>query len=320
MPSTIGLRRHRLLAALLAAVIVLLASPSAQAVPCRNCEGNGGGGGVPAPITLTGTFNYADNARPRPIAFADVQVWRFAPHGSFGVWSWSWERTVTTDGAGHISTTFPFDVKGVVYALRVFATNYAAVVWPNDAAHTTPFHQEPGEPSGSSIHRDVTTPGQVRDFSWDFTDDWTSQHFNLAETVRRGFDFARARRDPRESDPIAPANVQPTSVGDSWYNPVADTVVITSGDVSADLLVLHEYAHYLEEQIGSFAWIASSHDRCVARDVFGNDISSPEHARMEGFADWFAQAVARNNTEAGLTGLGDRASSKCRLVWLVMVG
>jgi hypothetical protein len=312
MLSTIGLRRHRLLAALLAALIVLLASPSAQAVPCRNCEGDGGGGGggstSRAPIRLTGTFRYADTAGLRPIAFANVQVWRFAPHGVFGVWSWGWERTITTDDTGRISTTFPFDVRGAVYALRVYATNYAAVVWPNDAAHLKPFHQEPGEPSGSGIQRAATPAGQVLDFSWDFTDGWTPQHFNLAETVRQGFDFASARRGPRESDPIVQANVQPTSVTGSWYNPAADTVVITSGSVFADLLVLHEYAHYLEEQIGSLPWIASTHDGCAARDVFGNDISGPEHAWMEGFADWFAQAVALNNPDAGLTGLGDGRS------------
>jgi hypothetical protein len=222
---------------------------------------------------------------------------------ALGVWSWGYERSLTTNEAGGVSTTFPFDVDGVIYAMRVYATNYAAIVWPNDAGHTLPFHQEPGQPSGSKIHRTATAPGQVLDFSWDFADGWTPQHFNLAETVRRGFDFASARRDPNESDQIALANVQPTSVTGSWYNPTADTVVINSGGVFADLLILHEYAHYLEDQIGSFPWIASNHDGCTSRDLFGKDISSPEHAWMEGFANWFAQAVARNNQGAVLTGL-----------------
>jgi hypothetical protein len=305
MPSTIGSRRHWLLVVLVAALIILLAAAGAQARPCNNCQHDehAGGTATPAPITVTGTFRYADTAGLRPIAFANVEVWSFAPHGIFNVWSWSHERTVTTDGAGRISATFPFDVSGVIYGLRVYATNYAAVVWPNDAAHTLPFHVNPGEPSGTKIERAATAAGQSLDFSWDFTDGWTPQHFNLAESVRRGFDFASARRDPRESDPIPPAGVQPTSVTGSWYNPTADTVVITSGAVLADLLILHEYAHYLEDQIGSFPWIASTHDGCVARDLLGADISSPEHAWMEGFANWFAQAVARNDPGAGLTGL-----------------
>ena len=131
------------------------------------------------------------------------------------------------------------------------------------------------------------------DFSFDFEDSWAAQHYNLAETVRHGFDYANARRDPNETDPIPQANVQPTSVTGSWYNPTVDTVVINSAQVFDDLTILHEYAHFLEEQISSFAWIATVHDGCTTLDTFGNIVNTPEHAWMEAFADYFAQSVAR---------------------------
>jgi hypothetical protein len=175
-------------------------------------------------------------------------------------------------------------------------------VWPNDVVHAEPFRQQPGEPNGAPIQFTATAAGQLMDFSYTFADGWTPQHFNVAETIRRGFDFAVARRDPTQSDPIPPVAVQPTSVTGSWYNPIVDTVVINSGSAFDDLVILHEYGHYLEEQIGSFPWIPSTHDGCIATQL--GSINSPEHAWMEGFADWFAHAVSRNDPLAGLTGTG----------------
>src|SRR3712207_7867484 len=88
----------------------------------------------------------------RPIAGVRVEIWRFAPHiGS--LWTWAHDETTTTDDQGRISVRFPFQEKGIIYALRVTATNEAAVVWPNDAVHTVPFHQEPGQPDGTNMHR-----------------------------------------------------------------------------------------------------------------------------------------------------------------------
>ena len=61
-----------------------------------------------------------------------------------------------------------------------------------------------------------------------------------------------------------------------------------------DVTLLHEYAHFLEEKISKFAPIASMHDGCKATaigDATAQPINSPEHAWMEGFADYFAAAV-----------------------------
>ena len=57
------------------------------------------------------------------------------------------------------------------------------------------------------------------------------------------------------------------------------------------MLLLHEYAHFVEETISAFPWSPTLHDGCLAKDSFGNVVNSGEHAWMEGFAGWFAQAV-----------------------------
>lgn len=257
--------------------------------------------------TIVGTFSYADTdpytgaATPRPIAFAKVEIHRYAPR-FLGIWSWGLEATVTTNQNGFISVPMQFSANGVVYAVKVFATNYAAVVWPNDAIHTMPFHREPGEP-GPIINRMVTSRNDVLKFDYEFKDSFTAQHYNLAETVRHGFDYANARRDPAETDVIPLANVQPTSLTlKSWYNPTVDSLMIASGDVFEDFLIVHEYAHFLEEQISSFAWIPANHDGCTATNSLGGVINSAEHAWMEGFADYFAQSVNQFLPPGTLTG------------------
>src|SRR5262249_42918343 len=109
--------------------------------------------GLPARAeTVTGTFRYLDSdGTLRPISSARVEIWRFAPR-FLGIWSWGNDATVATNGSGSISVPMSFVKSGVIYGVRVFATNNAAVVYPNAAINTGPFYQEPGQPSGSVIH------------------------------------------------------------------------------------------------------------------------------------------------------------------------
>ncbi len=255
--------------------------------------------------TVTGTFRYQDSdGILRPIAHAKVEVWRFRPRTwtPFG-WIWGWgtrpDATPATDGNGNLSVDMSFEGRGVVYGVRVFATNYAAVVWPNDAVHIFPFYNEPKWPDGSNLNLKAQSASDTLDFSYDFVDDWSTQHYNLAETVRLGFDYANARRDPQERDiePIPQANVQPTSAAPTgtYYNYLVDTLVIESSQVFDDFTILHEYAHFLEEQISSFAPIPAIHYGCRTEDgTLGRLINSAEHAWMEGFAGYFTRAVERS--------------------------
>jgi hypothetical protein len=70
---------------------------------------------------------------------------------------------------------------------------------------------------------------------------------------------------------------------------------------SVDLVIIHEYAHFLQDMVGSLFAVPSTHDGCVAT-IAGMNVNSAEHAWMEGFADWFAQAVHRATPEAGFIG------------------
>jgi hypothetical protein len=255
--------------------------------------------------TVKGTFHYKDTnpatgaQTDRPIVDAKVEIWRFRPRGVF--WSWGKDAETTTDASGNISVNMPFAENGVIYQLRVFATNDAAIVWPNDFLHTMPFHREPGDDDNARIHRIERSASDVLDFSYTFHG-WSSQHFNIAEVARHAKAYADARRDPSETDPIPPAAFQPTSVTGTYYNPVNDTVVINSDDVYNDFDILHEYAHYLEEMISTFAPIPTNHDGCTA-NLGGLPVTWPQHAWMEGFADYFAQAVGRSVPPGTLTGL-----------------
>ncbi len=263
--------------------------------------------GLAAPAqaeTITGTFQYLDrdlNLRGttttrtlRPIAGATVEVYECAPGASCG---WSLAATTSTNAAGAISVSVTRPA-GTMYELRVHATNNAAVVWPKVVIPSGPFYEQPGKPEGAAIRQVVTSPTDTLDFSYDFNDFWTAAHYNIAETILLGRQYALARRHPLESDSsqIPQVSVQPTSIwpGVSWFNTTVDQLAIKDTDVYDDVTLLHEYAHFLQKKISHFAAIASNHDGCKATrigDATAVPINSEEHAWMEGFADYFAAAV-----------------------------
>ena len=255
--------------------------------------------------TVKGTFKYKDTnpvnqtETDRPIANAKVEIWRFRSRCFLCPWTWGKDATTNTDANGSISVDVPFAGDGVVYGLRVFATNDAAIVWPNDAAHTLPFHREPGEDDSRIMHLKEHSASSVLDFSYTFHG-WSSQHFNIAEVVRHGKAYADVRRAPGETDPIRPVNIQPTSVTGSYYNAPVDTIVINSDHVHNDRVILHEYAHFLEEMISSFAPVPSNHNGCTATQFWPG--TPQDIAWMEGFADYFSQTVQTSLPQGTITG------------------
>ena len=325
---------HRLAFVLIGALLAICAPPGqaqvAFAAPCEDCGpeqpeggGSGGDGGSSTIVDrITGQFTYAKWVRdeqveilgipntvpvtvPRPIAFAEVEIHRCVP-GFLGLCTWGKVLTTTTDSQGKLDAIVAFAKAGTTYGVKVFATNYAAVVWPDDELHIVPFHREPGEP-GPIINRTVSGPGQTVDFSFEFSQTWAARHYNLAETVRRGFDYARDNRDPSEADPIPRAPVQPTTslLGETYYTSPFRTIVIDTSDAFQDFVILHEYGHFLEEHISILGGYASRHNGCSATDsLLGHLHNSGELAWSEGFATYFARAVSRllpSGTLAGAT-------------------
>lgn len=119
-------------------------------------------------------------------------------------------------------------------------------------------------------------------------DDWSSRHFNVAETLRHAREFVDFRRG--DSDALPRAGADDWSFT-SFYNPVTDTISLNASDHYEDTTLLHEYAHHLEHKIGTFLALPSTHGPCVA--TFGPiDVRTAQFAWMEGFANWFARAAA----------------------------
>jgi hypothetical protein len=292
-PTRLQTRRASLVVALafLASIFMFGAGSASASLGCTGTR-------------VTGTLRYRDTGGPAPLRFDAVEVWRYRPRHAFGVWGWGVDATTTTNFAGQVDVCLPFMATGEVVAMRVFASNYGATVWPNTAVHSQPFFQDPGEPDGAKIQRTITGPGQPADFSYDFVDAWTPQHYHLAETVRRAFDYADANRAPGEAEPLPPANVQPGApvVTTSFYNPVTDTLEIINSDVFNDRAVLHEYGHYVHDQIGTFPAIAALHNGCTATDLLGKPINNPDLAFQEGFSNAFADAVERANPAGTFAG------------------
>ena len=171
--------------------------------------------GVAAPAqaeTITGTFRYLDRdsrpsflpdgtptttitRTPRPIVAATVEIYARPPGAN---WGSSPVATARTDDSGAISVPVT-QLPGTTYALRVYAINDAAAVWQKVVLPTGPFWEEPGGPEGAAIRLPAPSPTGTVDFSWDFNDFWTAAHYNMADTIRLGRQYALARRHPVES-------------------------------------------------------------------------------------------------------------------------
>jgi Ig-like domain from next to BRCA1 gene len=249
--------------------------------------------------TIKGTFRYQrQDGTMRPIKFAKIEIWRFAPR-ALGVWAWWHDGDATTDVDGKFTKNMEFVQSGVIYAVRVYATNNAAIVWKKDTVGQW-FYREPG-PEDNPLQQTVETATDEKVFDFDFTDEAARLHYSMADAVRHGFNYAVSHRDPGDPDQVGQANIQPHSLPSTHYNPVSDTIYIEPTFFLDDITLLHEYGHYLENHLSNFFPMPAVHDGCEAK-VGGVIINSPEHAWMEGFADYFARVVVQGLPAGTVTG------------------
>lgn len=257
---------------------------------------------APGPNTVFGTFTYTDTeANPdgggsatfhRPIAWSRVEVWRA------GILV-SPPETATND-AGRFEVTVPPMPDGTDTTVLIYATNQAAQVLAGGIAQAF------------SVRKTLLSSGTTPlDFSENFTTVEQIRSFNAAQDIRLAFDFAQARRDPHESEVIPQIFVSfiDNEIMGTHYNPPASGLLIHHSINSSDLVILHEYAHFLEDKIGGYLLMPIFHDTCFTSQRCQNPedcanlpgttmtqlINSPENAWMEGFADYFAMAVKRAN-------------------------
>jgi hypothetical protein len=251
-------------------------------------------------VTATLTFqDDSDKAPPQgqaPIRRAMVEIWR-RTGGIFPMWH-NDLPVQTTDEDGKIDFTVPPSMwlgPGAVYALRVYAINPAAIVRFRDRPQDA-MYEQPGPP-GAPIQLPANSPSQELKFDFNFTDPATVGYYNAADALLYGRDYAIEHRAEGGPDDIKQVNVMVQS-GSTFYDPWVRWLRINPGFLLSrdDTTILHEYGHFLEEQLSTFGpAIATYHDGCnviLAATSDGAHAESMDFAWMEGWSDYFAQAVA----------------------------
>ena len=239
-------------------------------------------GGVAAAETLTGSFTYQDAGGRRPLALATVDVMASDAGGS-------WFHLTTTrlgrDGRLRHEVAPPGPPLRS-YRLAIHAqTPVVEVLHLGTAA---PFIARPGERTGAERTVTAMTPFDVLDFGdFNFTDAFDVSHFNVAQTIQLGRDYADARRAPGESDGIDPILVR-TYLALMSYTDLG-VMHLDRSLMDLDEVVLHEYAHHVQARIGALARVPTDHDGC---NINGGTLQMEDIAWSEGFATYFAHAVA----------------------------
>jgi hypothetical protein len=219
------------------------------------------------------TFQDSKDNTARPINNAKVEIWRFAPR-FLGIWSWGMDQRVWTDSNGWIDVEMPWAGADVLYRVRVYAANDHITVWPHDTAHT-------GESWYNELpEQRVADPGAVLDFTHHYDWELAARNYNMA---RAGW-FAGEYMAQTYSN-LPKVNAQTTDMFSTFYDPAGDTMQVEPSHAFDDFAIAHEYGHFIEEQIGSLPWRPTVHTLCGVYD--------PGLAWMEGFADFYANAVAR---------------------------
>jgi hypothetical protein len=262
---------------------------------------------------VTGRFSYVDSqANPdgggvttfeRPIAGCLVQVWQSGLLPA---------ATVHTGPDGRFTATVGTVPDNTDTTVLVYAQTDAAYV----TGGAGPFFVETAhQRSRGSTTLDFSPPA--------FTGRNETRSFNAVEDIQLAFDYAAARRDPAEHDEVGTvvvSFVDDESIG-THYNPApASGLIIHHSDADNDLVILHEYTHFLEDKIGSFLAQPSFHDGCFSSQLCPTPsacpdrlINTPENAWMEGFADYLAMAVMRANPAARLNLSGGGTSTEAML-------
>ncbi len=240
--------------------------------------------GVASAERIRGTFRFDDPGKGlRPIRNAIVEVWQL----DRGAINWGHTFTAFTDENGSVDFCITFRGPNTWTYLRVYGVNDAADVYRMDEPHQKFYDKPPGQFYALTGNEDW-------DFSHDFTDTFSSAHYNVADALLTARRYADARRDPNETDSIGKVTVKVlNNAHNTFLEPTLHEIRMAIGRASSDFSVVHEYGHFLEARISGFYGVASYHDGCVFQAWSGGpEIGNAGLAWMEGFATYFAYAVA----------------------------
>jgi hypothetical protein len=277
---------------------------------CHPEDGPGpiGGGGVPQDV-LTGTFRYQDSNGDRPIAGATVEVWTEEPRDPFGIiryWDKAYTRRTSSDGSLRVSVAHKPGVN-VKYALRVFASNDAAIVMPGTAVNVTPYYVEPPGPDGSPHY--VAKAAGTADFTTTFRDGASTGRFNIADAMRHGQNYAAASRAAGETDDLPPVTVRIDAAAnhhESWL--WWEGIKISTDRMFDDWVALHEFGHHVQHRLGVIGDGGGAHDGCAFEAG-----STKTRAFQEAWASAFANATVFRNPGALDSNWGSESAPDCDL-------
>jgi len=230
-------------------------------------------------FSVQGTISYQDDSGVvHDMTGAEVELWSCG--ASFeGMCSWGKLATGNTDGSGAYSIAVPGPrAPDDQYVVRIVAANDAAYVYQQDTASV--FFADLNAPT-------VATRGDfVLDFSRSFSnldqDGWIGRHLHAAQVLRDARAFTLAYRDPREADALGRVVVGPKFVTEVPFMN-SGIIHIHPDRLFEDRTLLHEYAHFVQENIGAYYPDGRSHSQ--------EDITDPQYAFFEGFPEFFASAV-----------------------------
>jgi len=135
-----------------------------------------------------------------------------------------------------------------------------------------------------------------------------SAYFNIAETIRREWEYATGHRD--DDDSIGKVSVaypdSNTLQGSNsipWTNPFYGEIYLPCDpDVEegrdfgfVDETILHEYAHHLTEEISENDWALATHELCTRA---GWPLNADEFAWFEGFAEYLSHFLIKGSVNS----------------------
>lgn len=278
-------------------------------------------------INFVVDFDYLDRAEGirRPLFYIQLEIWAWGVPGAPG----SVERLLVegrTDHSGEFRVSVPFYNRNVKYYVRVRPQNEWAAccsgwgMWPMTS--TSDFIVPGAELPRNKPHMVAArASGETVRYAYTYTGKWASVFNVLYDWAHAAIWAERYERDTSD-DAIGQIRLGLAGSGEndaSWFDPVFFTSNLTPRDRWDDEVILHEYAHYLQAQISSLAWMPSPHSGCTPERIVvigqgsivtwydGNtapDVIRQQHAWLEGFADWFAHAMYFDDNEVDFDASG----------------